>query len=115
MWPDCSAAENACRFGAFFEDVTVADVGGPGNAFAGKGALEAEIGHGGGDHAVAASLFCDLRNPPRRGDAISIDDSPGFGDERLDRRRHRTPHPAWRAQRHALLQTFEMERAAAGV
>lgn len=77
------AAEIGAGAKHFFEDVAVAHVGaGERDIFAGEDALEAEVGHGSGDDAIALELalgFEEARDGEEH--AIPIDDFTGGGDE----------------------------------
>src|ERR1035438_4440992 len=67
----------------FFKDVAIADVGaGKGDAFLSKNALQSEVGHGGGDDAIAGELtghFKVTGGGEKR--AVAVDDAARVGDE----------------------------------
>jgi len=112
------AAENVAAAEHFFEDVAVADVGaGKNDVFAGEDAFETEIGHGSGDDAIAFELALHFEEAGGgEEDAVAVDDASRIGDE------ERAVGIAIEGDAElgfffddALLQAFEMERAAAGV
>jgi len=72
------ATENVAALEHFFEDVAVADVGaGQGYIFAGENTFEAEIGHGGGNDAIAGKLFLGFEVASDGKEyAITVDDFP---------------------------------------
>ena len=112
------AAENVAAAKHFFEDVAVADGGaGEGNAFAGENALEAEIGHGSGDDAIAFELVLGFQ-VTRGGEknAVAVDD---FPVSQTKRARSASPSKATPRRARSATMRFckpsEMERTAAGV
>ena len=112
------AAEDVAAAEHLFEDVAVANGGaGESDTFAGEGALEAEIGHGSGDDAIAVELA--ERFEVARGskqDAVAIDDFSRLADEKravgvaIERNAKFCP-----LGDDALLQTFQIKRAAIGI
>ena len=112
------AADDVAAAQHFFEDIAIADgSASERDAFAGEDAFEAEIGHGRGDDAVAFELVLGFE-VARDGEknAIAVDDFAGFADEEGAVGIAIEGHAELSALgEHALLQTIEMERAAAGV
>ena len=112
------AADDVAAAKHFFEDIAVADGGaGEGDAFAGEDALEAEIGHGSGDDAIAFEFVLGFE-VARDGqkNAIAVDDLAGFADEEGTVGIAIEGYAELGALgEHALLQAIEMERTAASV
>ena len=112
------AADDVAAAEHFFKDIAVADgSAGKRDAFTGQDAFKAKIGHGSGHDAVAFELVLGFE-VTRDGEenAITVDDFACFADE------EGTVSIAIEGNaelstlgEHALLQTVEMERAAAGV
>ena len=112
------AADDVAGAQHFLENVAIADRGaGECDSLTGEDALKTEIGHGCGDNAIALELilrFEVARNGKKN--AVAVDDFSCFADEEsavgvaveCD-----TELGALGG--HALLQTFKMKRAAAGV
>jgi len=112
------AAENVAAFEHFFEDVTIADIGaGERDIFSGEDAFKAEIGHGRGDDAIAGQFILRFEIT-RDGEknAVAVDDGAVCGNEEgaigiaIE-----GDAKGGAFGGNALLQFFEMKRAAAGV
>ncbi len=112
------AANDIAAAQHFFEDVAISNgSAGEGDAFACEDTLEAEIGHGRGDDTIALELVLRFE-VARDGEknAIPVNDFARFADEEGAVGISIEGHAELGALGdHALLQTFEMKRAAAGV
>ena len=112
------AADDVTASEHFFENVAVADGGtSERNAFTGQDEFEAEIGHGSGDDAIPFELVLRFEvASDGEENAIAVDDFAGFANEEGAVGIAIEGHTELGALGdHALLQTFEMERAAAGI
>ena len=112
------AADDVATSQHFFENVAVADGGaGERNAFTGEDALEAEIGHGSGDDAIALEFVLGFEMASDgEENAIAVDDFARFADEESAVGIAVEGDTELGALGdHALLQTFEMKRTAGGV
>ena len=102
----------------FFENVAVANGGASErNAFTGQDEFEAEIGHGSGNDAIALEFVLGFEvASDGEENAIAVDDFAGFANEEGAVGIAIEGHTELGALGdHALLQAFEMERAAAGI
>jgi hypothetical protein len=112
------ASEDVAAAEHFLENIAIADgSAGERDAFAGEDALEAEIGHGRGDDAIALEFILGFEmTGDGEENAIAVDDFSGFADEESavgiaikgDAKTGAFGDDA-------LLQTLEMERTAAVV
>ena len=110
------AAQDVSAFEHFFENVAVADVGaGKRNVLVGENPLETKIGHGCGDDAIAREFVLRLEIT-RHGkkDAVAVDNSSiGRNKERAIGVAIESDAKSGALGGNALLQFFEVERAAA--
>jgi len=112
------AADYVATAKHFFEDVAIADGGASeSDAFAGENALEAEIGHGGGNDAIAFEFVLGFEVTGHgEENAIAVDDFAGFADKEGAVGIAIEGHAELSALgEHAFLEAIEMKRAAAGV